>query len=91
LWFGVPVGNGRLARAELTDSQSPSPVVSLVVSREPAVGGVTDPGGSGATDPVGTAPQSQSTGVPESQSMGVPDLWAGCLVWGACQELPDIP
>ncbi|HEY0692990.1 MAG TPA: hypothetical protein VGD71_28590, partial [Kribbella sp.] len=76
-WFGVPGGSGRLTCAELTDSQS----LSLVVSREPAVGGVTDLGGSGAMDSVGT----------ECRSAEVPGLWSGCLVQGACQEQPDIP
>jgi hypothetical protein len=50
-------------RAELTDSQS------LVVSREPAVGGVTDPGGSGAMDSVGTG--CRSAGVSEYGSAGL--------------------
>jgi hypothetical protein len=79
-WFGVPVGAARLTRAELTDSQS----LPLVVSREAAVGGVTDLGGSGAMDLVGTECRSAgvtecgSAGVRECGSAGVPGLWSGC-------------
>jgi hypothetical protein len=58
VWFGVPVGNGRPSCAQFTDLQS----LSLLVSRDPAVGG------SGATGPV-----VQSYGVAELQSTGVPE------------------
>jgi hypothetical protein len=81
--------------AELTDSQS----LSLVVSRKPAVGGVTDLGGSGAMDSVG--PECRSAGVTECGSAGLmfrlpgPAAWSGCLVRlpgpGACRERPADP
>jgi hypothetical protein len=72
-----------LTRAELTDSQS----LSLVVSREPAVGGVTDLGGSGAMDSVGT--ECRSAGVTECGSAGlvVRLPGSGCLSGTAGQPV----